>query len=135
MREKLERRDMMSRRKNVLIPEFYVGSIVAVTSSDVHSPGKTVRFLGICIHRRMEGLKSTFILRNVVQHQGVEVIYDLYSPTIQRIEVIKLEKRLDNELFYLRDAPLEYSTFPMDMHADFIDPNDDIPINTLKVSK
>ena len=33
LREKLERQDMLARRENVTLPEFYVGSIVAVTTS------------------------------------------------------------------------------------------------------
>ena len=37
--------------------------------------------------------------------------YQLYDPTIQKIEVLRLERRLDDELLYLRDAPNEYSTF------------------------
>ncbi|KAL0275449.1 UNVERIFIED_CONTAM: hypothetical protein PYX00_003288 [Menopon gallinae] len=132
-REKLERQDMLSRRKNVHIPVFYVGSILAVTTSDVHSPGKTTRFLGICIARFGCGLKAKFVLRNVIQNQGIEVKYSLYSPIIQQIEVVKLEKRLDDQLLYLRDAPLEYSTFPLDMEASYIDQKAEVPVNPLQV--
>ena len=32
-RELLERKDMLARRENVMLPEFYVGSIVAVTTA------------------------------------------------------------------------------------------------------
>lgn len=41
VRERLERMDMLERRSQLNIPEFYVGSILAVTSSDPHSQGKT----------------------------------------------------------------------------------------------
>lgn len=51
VREKLERIDMVNRRMQIEIPEFYVGSILAVTSSDPHSAGKVSRFVGmICIY-------------------------------------------------------------------------------------
>lgn len=46
IREKLERFDMIDRRTQIEIPEFYVGSILAVTSSDPHSAGKVSRFVG-----------------------------------------------------------------------------------------
>lgn len=46
VREKLERADMLNRREHIDIPEFYVGSILAVTSSDPHAAGKTSRFVG-----------------------------------------------------------------------------------------
>lgn len=89
LREKLERRDMLARRSNVEIPEFYVGSIVAVTHSDRHAPGKTNRFLGICIKREGCGLRASFMLRNVIDHLGTDIIFDLYDPTIQKIEVMR----------------------------------------------
>lgn len=46
VREKLERLDMLDRRAQIEIPEFYVGSILAVTSSDPHAAGKVSRFVG-----------------------------------------------------------------------------------------
>ncbi|XP_011495109.1 PREDICTED: 39S ribosomal protein L19, mitochondrial [Ceratosolen solmsi marchali] len=133
IREKLERRDMLLRRSNVEIPEFYVGSILAVNYSDQHAPGKQNRFLGICISRTGQGLRASFILRNVIDKMGVEISYFLYDPTIQKIEVIRLEKRLDEELFYLRDAPPEYSTFPLDMRAKIHAHGTCVPINEIKV--
>jgi len=64
---------------------------------------------------------------------GTEVRYDLYSPIVQRIEVLKLEKRLDEELFYLRDAPAEHSTFKFDMEPVNLPPGSAVPLNTIKV--
>ena len=89
LREKLERKDMITRRCSLDIPEFYVGSILAVTHSDIHAPGKSNRFVGICIQRLGCGLRASFILRNIVDGQGVEVNYDLYDPCIQKIECLR----------------------------------------------
>ena len=50
----------------------------------------------------------------------MEVIYDLYDPTLRKVEVLKLEKRLDDELLYLRDALPEYSTFDENMQAEVL---------------
>lgn len=63
------------------------------------------RFLGIVIARGGCGLRSWCIVRNVIEGQGVEFRFELYSPTLINVDVIKLEKRLDDELYYLRDAP------------------------------
>ncbi|KAI0223635.1 39S ribosomal protein L19, mitochondrial [Lamellibrachia satsuma] len=131
--EKLEREDMIRRRNAIEIPEFYVGTIMAVESSDKHAPGKKNRFVGICIQRSGHGLRAQFTLRNVIDGQGVEVQYDLYNPTIIKLEVLKLEKRLDDELFYLRDAPQEYSTVPFDMEPLVLPPGVSVPVNTMKV--
>jgi large subunit ribosomal protein L19 len=60
-------------------------------------------------------------------------LYDLYNPTIQSIEILKLEKRLDDNLSYLQDCPPEYSTIPFDMQPVKLPPGMTVPLNTLKV--
>ncbi|GAB0097968.1 39S ribosomal protein L19, mitochondrial [Sergentomyia squamirostris] len=132
VREKLERMDMLNRRKQIDIPEFYVGSIMAVTTSDPHSTGKSNRFVGICIDRFYTGLRTAFILRNVIDHQGIEVDYQMYDPTIQRVEVLRLEKRLDEKLYYLRDCYPEYSTFNPDMEPEILPEGSSVPVNPIK---
>lgn len=129
----IERKDMIQRRKVLNIPEFYVGSILSVTMLDPHAAGKTNRFVGICIQRSGKGLGATFTLRNVVDGQGVEICYELYSPRLRSIEVLKLEKRLDDNLMYLRDALPDYSTFDFDMKPVHISPTQDVHVNQTKV--
>lgn len=60
-------------------------------------------------------------------------MYDLYSPDIQKIEVIKLERRLDNDLSYLKDALPEYSTFDQNMDPTPHRFGKSIEINPVKV--
>ncbi|XP_019964561.1 large ribosomal subunit protein bL19m [Paralichthys olivaceus] len=129
----MERKDMIRRRKVLNIPEFYAGSILAVTMADPHASGKTNRFVGICIQRGGKGLGATFILRNIIDNQGVEICYELYSPRIQKIDVLKLEKRLDDNLMYLRDALTEYSTVDPDMKPVPFSLTGEVPVNKLKV--
>lgn len=57
----------------------------------------------------------------------------MYNPIIQSIQVLRLEKRLDDSLRYLRDCPLEYSTFPMDMAPEFRNQDAPVPINATLV--
>lgn len=44
----------------------------------------------------------------------------MYDPSLHKIEVLRLEKRLDDELLYLRDALPEYSTFDVNMQAEIV---------------
>lgn len=111
---KLERRDMLRRRAVLDIPEFYVGSIMRVSESDAHAPTRALRFVGLCIDRLGQGTRASFVLRNVIDGHGVEKLFNLYHPAIRSIEVLKLERRLDPELYYLRDAPHRYSYVPQD---------------------
>jgi large subunit ribosomal protein L19 len=119
----------------VELPEFYVGSVIAVTVADrnAQTPDKTSRFVGICIARGGAGTRASNIERNVLDNQGVEFLYDLYAPTVLKVETLRLEKRLDDELYYLRDAPLEYSTFPFDMDAEMLPDGQPVPINEVRV--
>ncbi|XP_029281272.1 large ribosomal subunit protein bL19m [Cottoperca gobio] len=129
----MERIDMIRRRKVLTIPEFYVGSILAVTMADINASGKINRFVGICTQRSGKGLGATFILRNIIDSQGVEICYDMYSPRIQKIDLLRFEKRLDDNLMYLRDALPEYSTVDQDMKPEPFSLTGEVPLNDLKV--
>jgi len=133
VRETLELVDLAKRRAVLKIPEFYVGSIMSVTVADEMSPTKQTKFVGICVEKAEPGLRHRFTLRNVIDDQGVEIMYEMYNPMIRDITVIKLEKRLDDELLYLRDAYPEYSTVPFDMKPIPRSVNEPIPINETRV--
>ena len=124
---------MLKRRTVIDMPEFYVGSILAVTVSDPFAKGKVSKFVGLCISREGNGLMASFTLRNVVDREGIEIRYDLYNPTIRSIEVLKLEKREDPHLFYLRDAEPEYSTIPFNMEPEIRKEDEPVPVNKIKV--
>uniref|UniRef100_A0A1A9VCT9 Large ribosomal subunit protein bL19m n=1 Tax=Glossina austeni TaxID=7395 RepID=A0A1A9VCT9_GLOAU len=74
-----------------------------------------------------------FILRNVIDEQRLEISYDMYDPTIQKIEVLRLEKRLDDYLLYLHDALPEYSTFDINTEPEIREEGAPVPINDIKV--
>lgn len=111
-----------------------MGSILAVTSSDPHSVSKTSRFVGICVQRGGYAKRAYFVLRNVIDNQGIEIRYEHYDPKLQKVELLRLEKRLDDELLYLRDAPLEYSRVDPDIEPIFHPEGDPVPINPIQVT-
>lgn len=60
-------------------------------------------------------------------------MYEMYDPTIHKVEVLRLEKRLDDELLYLRDALPEYSTFDPNMDVEILPEGTPVPVNPIKV--
>uniref|UniRef100_A0A8D0L2D0 Large ribosomal subunit protein bL19m n=1 Tax=Sphenodon punctatus TaxID=8508 RepID=A0A8D0L2D0_SPHPU len=124
-----------TKEKVLNIPEFYVGSIVSVTTAVPYASGKKRKFVGICIQRPGKGLSATFVLRNVIEEQGVEIRYELYSPLIQEIKVLKLEKRLDDDLTYLRNALPEYSTVDVNMMPVPYSLTDEVPLKVIMKPK
>lgn len=61
-------------------------------------------------------------------------MYEMYNPTILKIETLKLEKRLDEDLNYLIDALPEYSTFDFDMEPVSHPTGTPVPVNPVKVT-
>lgn len=135
LKDYLERRDMHLRRSQIDIPDFCAGSLMAVTRADPHSRSGESRFVGICIARRNKRLGSTFVLRNVIAGEGVERTFELYSPLINQIEVLKLERRRRAKLYYLRDKPLKESTVSAQMKPVPVENPDALPPRNRKRGK
>ena len=118
----LEQRDVYKRRQVIHIPEFCVGSIVAVTRADQYSPKGFSRFVGICILKSFwqNKLNATFTLRNVIMGEPMEIEFQTYNPLIQSVEVLRHQKWKEHEetLEFLRDYPPRFSTIDENMEAE-----------------
>jgi large subunit ribosomal protein L19 len=60
------------------------------------------RFTGVVIRHRGSGITKCITVRRIVQGEGVERIFPLYSPKIDRIEIVKLGRTRRAKLYYLR---------------------------------
>jgi large subunit ribosomal protein L19 len=60
-------------------------------------------FEGIVIGMHRGGLRASFTVRKVSFGQGVERIFPLHSPTIQKVEVTRSARVRRAKLYYLRD--------------------------------
>jgi len=84
------------------IPKFNVGDTVEVQVKIVEE-GKTrlQAFEGIVIARKGSGLRETFTVRKVSYGEGVERVFPLHSPSIERITVTKKGDVRRAKLYYL----------------------------------
>jgi len=89
--------------KNKKIPKLNVGDTVKVMTRIPE--GDKVRlhpFEGIIISKKGSGTRMSFTVRKVSYGEGIERIFSIYSPVIERIEVLRRGKVQRAKLFYLR---------------------------------
>lgn len=85
------------------IPSFQVGDTVKVHVKIKEGDKERIQiFEGVVIARRNGDLRSSFTVRKISFGQGVERIFPLHSPVIDKIEVSKRGKVRRAKLYYLR---------------------------------
>jgi len=85
------------------LPRFNVGDTVRVISKAFEGESERVHaFEGVVIGRSGKGISETFTVRKLSYGIGVERIFQLHSPQIERISVIKTGKVRRAKLYYLR---------------------------------
>ena len=86
------------------VADFAVGDGVKVYVKIVDGTTERIQlFAGTVIARRGTGIEETFTVRRVVSGQGVERVFPLHSPRIDRIEVVRKGKVRRAKLYYLRN--------------------------------
>ena len=74
-----------------------------MSDAQVTAENKTTTFTGIVIDRGGTGLRAWFVLRNVVDHQGVEIMYQVKVVHTEHFTVERIpadESGLFCQLFY-----------------------------------
>jgi large subunit ribosomal protein L19 len=85
------------------VPEFNPGDDIAVHFKVVEGDKQRIQiFRGLCIQKRGGGINKTFTVRKISGGVGVERIFPLYSPLIQKIERTRKGRVRRAKLFYLR---------------------------------
>src|SRR5471030_3089239 len=82
---------------------FGVGDSVKVHTKVVEGDKERIQiFSGIVIGRRGHGLNSTFTVRRISYGEGVERIFPVHSPRVERVEVERKGSVRRAKLTYLR---------------------------------
>jgi large subunit ribosomal protein L19 len=85
------------------VPEFKAGDTVRVTSKIVEGSKERLQaFEGIVIKRQGSAARETFTVRKIVMGVGVERIFPVNSPAVEKIQVIRHGKVRRAKIYYIR---------------------------------
>ncbi len=85
------------------LPEFRSGDTVKVHVKVVEGTRQRIQiFEGVVIARQHGSLRETFTVRKVSNGVGVERVFPLHCPSIDKVEVTRLGKVRRAKLYYLR---------------------------------
>jgi large subunit ribosomal protein L19 len=86
------------------VPEFKAGDTLKVHVKIREGEKQRIQiFQGVCIKRVNRGLGSSYTVRKMSGAIGVERIFPLHSPSIEKIEVVRVGQVRRAKLYYLRN--------------------------------
>lgn len=86
------------------IPDFRTGDTLRVHVKIKEGEKERVQaFEGVCIRRHGDGARASFTVRKMSFGIGVERIFALQSPAIERIEVMQAGRVRQARIYYLRE--------------------------------
>ena len=94
--------DAASLRKD--IPNFRPGDELKVHVRVIEGNKSRVQvFHGLVIARRGSGIRETFTVRKISYGVGVERVFPVHAPVIEKIELVRKGEVRRSKLYYLRD--------------------------------
>ena len=84
-------------------PNFNAGDTVKVHLKVKEGEKERIQvFEGVCIAKKNAGLNSSFTVRKISYGEGIERVLPLFSPQINKIELVKSGSVRRSKLYYLR---------------------------------
>ena len=101
--EKFEKEQIAKLTSKKNVPAFRPGDTLKVTIKIVEGERSRLQvYEGLCIARKNNSVNSKFTVRKVSHGEGVERVFPLFSPMIDKIEVVKKGDVKRAKLYYLR---------------------------------
>lgn len=86
------------------MPVFAIGDVVKVHVKIKEGERERIQmFEGTVIAKRHGGISETFTVRRVAHGVGVERVFPLHSPSVNKVEVVRKGRVRRAKLYYLRD--------------------------------
>jgi large subunit ribosomal protein L19 len=99
MLEKIQRENLKAN-----LPDFRPGDTIRVHAKIKEGDKERIQvFEGVVIRRKGHGVEATFTVRKVSYGVGVERIFPVHSPLIDKVEIAARGRVRRAKLYYLRD--------------------------------
>lgn len=86
------------------LPRMDIGDTINVHCRIVEGDKERIQvFQGVLIARKGRGVNEMITVRRIVNDQGVERVFPLYSPRIANYEVVRRADARRSKLYFLRD--------------------------------
>ena len=102
--EKLEKDLLDEMKAKSTVPDFAPGDTLRVhVKVKEGQRERTQAYEGVCIARKNAGVNSSFTVRKISFGEGVERVFPLYAPIVDKIEIVRKGAVRRAKLYYLRD--------------------------------
>ena len=93
-----------SSMKKENVPAFNIGDTVKVHVMIKEGDKSRIQvFEGTVIAKKQGGISETFTVRRVAHGCGIERVFPLHSPVVNKVEIVRSGKVRRAKLYYLRD--------------------------------
>ncbi len=101
--QELEQEQVAKLSEGKEIPDFTPGDTVRVHVKVKEGQRERIQaYEGVCIARKNAGVNSSFTVRKISFGEGVERVFPLYAPIVDRIELVRRGRVRRAKLYYLR---------------------------------
>ena len=102
--EKFEKEHLKELQSDKKLPKFSSGDTLKVHLKVKEGEKERIQiFEGVCIAKKNSGINSSFTVRKISYGEGIERVLPLFSPQINKIEVVKTGAVRRSKLYYLRE--------------------------------
>ena len=101
--DEIEQEQIKEITEKRMVPEFGAGDTLKVHLKVVEGTRERIQvFEGLCIAKSNRSLNSTFTVRKISNGEGVERVFPVYSPLIEKLEVVRRGDVRRSKLYYIR---------------------------------
>ena len=101
--DEIEQEQIKEITEKRMVPEFGPGDTLKVHLKVLEGTRERIQvFEGLCIARSNRSLNSSFTVRKISNGEGVERVFPVYSPLIDKLEVVRRGDVRRSKLYYIR---------------------------------